>query len=307
MSEVVLVLSTDKLELPAILYEPPQKTKKVAIYLHGNGDSGVLYQTKLINTLGSELANKDIAFLALNNRGARYRKKLIISGSGEPGLEETVIGGAHYELIEDCVKDINGAIAFLEGRGFSEFYLLGFSTGANKICVYDKLEKNNKVSKYVHAGPGDDSGLFFNEIGEKKFYLSLKYAKQAIQSNKPIKIMPKYTGMNPFSAQSAFDILNPDGLYNNFPYFEATNKRLGTKKLFEEYAQITKPMFVVFGEFDEFTYTGGGTTKALELLKASTHKKAASKSDYKIILGTDHGFHGKEKELASSVAKWLQG
>lgn|SRR3989338_839143 len=303
--EFKLFTSTDSLELPGILYAPENATDKVAIYLHGNGDGGVFYQTKLVNALGEELTKKNIAFLALNNRGARYKKKLIVAGSGAPGQEEKILGGAHYELIDDCVKDIDGVIDALSADGYKEFYLVGFSTGANKICVYDKKAKHNKVSKYVHAGPGDDSGLFFNEIGEKNFWLSIKYAKKYIRKGEPHKVMPKYSGMHPFSAQSAFDILSPDGPYNTFPYFEATQKRLGKKKLFEEYKKITKPMLVVFGEFDEYTYTGGGTRKTLDLLRSITNKTALPKSDFQIVPGTDHGFHGKEKELAKSVAYWL--
>lgn len=259
--EAIILNSTDNLELPGILYSPEKTSKKAVIYLHGNGDSGVFYNIRKSNALGSELASQGIAFLAFNNRGARYKKKLIVAGSGEPGHEEHVMGGAHYELIEDCVKDINGAIEFLESKGFEEFYLLGFSTGANKICVYDQLVKRNKIAKYIHAGPGDDSGLFYNEIGEKRFKLSLQYAARMLRLGKPFKIMPKYSGMHPFSAQSAYDILDPDGPYNTFPYFEATTKRLGKKTLFKEYKNITKPQLVVFGEFDEYTYTGGGTKK----------------------------------------------
>lgn len=306
-TEIVLLNSTDKLELPGILYEPPEKTDKVAIYLHGNGDSGVFYQTRLINAIGKELAEKGVAFLAFNNRGARYKKKLVVADSGLPGQEDRVMGGAHYELIVDCVQDIDGAVAFLENRGFSEFYLLGFSTGANKICVYDRLAKHNKVTKYVHAGPGDDSGLFYNEIGQKRFNLSLKYARAVIKASHPLKVMPKYTGMHPFSAQSAFDIVDPNGAYNTFPYYEATARRLGKKPLFEEYKAITKPQLVIFGEFDEFTYTGGGTQATLDLLRSVTNKKSLAKSDFQIVPGTDHGFHGQEQELAGRVASWLAG
>lgn len=306
-TEALIIESTDHLELPGLLYTPAAQTRRVALYLHGNGDSGVFYQLKTVNALGAALAKEGIAFLAFNNRGARYKKRLIVAGSGTPGQEEKVMGGAHYELIEDCVKDIDGAITLLEQKGFKEFYIIGFSTGANKICVYDKLARQNKVSKYVHAGPGDDSGLFFNEIGEKHFKLSLSHAGQLIKAGKPDGVMPKYTRMHPFSAQSAYDILDPNGPYNTFPYFEATTKRLGDKPLFEEYKKITKPQLVLFGEFDEFTYTGGGTQACLDLLKSVTHKKSLPASEFKMIPHTDHGFHGQEEAMAKTVAGWLAG
>jgi pimeloyl-ACP methyl ester carboxylesterase len=297
--------STDKLVMPSLLYSPDSNCDKVAIFLHGNGDSGVFYKQEMVDTLGKTLAESGISFFAMNNRGSRYKKKLVVADSGISGEEKQVQAGVHYELIKDCVNDIDGAISTLEDRGYKELYLIGFSTGANKICVYDKLSTNNKVSKYIHAGPGDDSGLFYNEIGEKYFWESLKYAKKMIDDGRPVKVMPKYTKMNPFSAQSAFDILDPNGLYNTFPYYEYTNKRLGTKILFSEYAKITKPMLVVFGENDEFTYTGGGTESVLNILKSKTNKTIIDESDFKIIKNTDHGFHGKEKELARQISEWL--
>lgn len=304
-TELAIVESTDRLELPAVLYAPSKSTAKAAIFLHGNGDSGVFYNIRMVNALGAALTKKGIAFLALNNRGARLKKKLVIAGSGEPGQEERVMGGAHYEVIEDCVKDIDGAIKFLEQKGYREFYLIGFSTGANKICVYDHLTKRNKVKKYVLAGPGDDSGLYYSELGGRRFRRALRYAKRKIRSGKPLKVMPKYTGMRPFSAQSAYDILNPDGAYNTFPYYEATTKRLGKKPLFKEYKAITKPMLIIFGELDQFTYTGGGTRPVLELLERVMSPKARKNSAFELVSNADHSFHGQETEMAKRIASWL--
>jgi len=150
-----------------------------------------------------------------------------------------------------------------------------------------------------------DSGLFFNEIGEEKFNASLEYATQYLESD-PMRVMPEETGMHPFSVQSAYDILHPDAPYNTFPYFEATQKRMGTKPLFREYKAITKPQLVIFGDNDEFTYTGGGTQEVLALLESVTHPQSRKQSRFEIIEGTDHGFHGKEKELTQRIADWLR-
>lgn len=304
--EFVNYESTDRLVMPALLYSPDNNCDRVAIFLHGNGDSGVFYKQELVDILGKTLTNSGISLFAMNNRGSRYKKKLVVAGSGPAGAEDKVQAGVHYELIEDCVKDIDGAVNSLEEKGYKEFYLIGFSTGANKICVYDNLSNNNRVSKYVHAGPGDDSGLFYNEIGEEAFIASIEYARNAINNGNPNKVMPKYTKMHSFSAKSALDILDPDGPYNTFPYFEQTTKRLGKKELFKEYKKIKKPMLVIFGENDEFTYTGGGTSNVLEVLKSKTSKESLIKSDFKIIEETDHGFHGKETELAVKVSEWLK-
>jgi pimeloyl-ACP methyl ester carboxylesterase len=269
------------------------------------GDSGVFYNPTRTNALGEALACDGIAFLALNNRGAHNAKSLRIADDSLPEEERSFQGGTFFELIDDCVSDIDGAVSFLQAQGYDEFYLLGHSTGANKICAYNAKSETNIFSKYVLAGPGDDSGIFYTELGEEKFWNAIGSAKKAISSGKPLQIMPISSGMNPFSAQSALDILDPDGPYNTFPFYEATTRRLGKKPLFKEYSAITKPTLVVFGEADEFAYTVGSAAKALELLKSQVNPSILKKSDFKLIPSADHSFHGTEKEFAATVADWL--
>jgi len=301
----VSLLSSDKLKLPGLLYEPDKPTKKAAIWLHGMGDSGVFYNPERINALGKALTGKGIAMLAFNNRGAHGDKSLLIVDEALPEEERRYQAGTHYERIIDSVKDITGAVNFLKAQGFNEFYLLGHSSGANKICVYDAHAKHSPFSKYVLAGPGDDTGLWYNDLGKKKFWQALHYAEQAMLASNGEHIMPKYTGMYPFSAQAAADILNPDGNYNTFPLYEATTERLGKKPLFAEYANITKPLLVIYGENDEYTYTGGGTEAALAIFRDYTNKAALPHSSFVAIPETDHGFHGQERHFAETVASWL--
>lgn len=300
----VSFLSSDKLVLPGLLFTPNKKTKQVAIWLHGMGDNGIFYNPARINALGEALTNQGIALLAFNNRGAHNRKSLKIADETIPEEDRVYTGGTHYETIRECVDDIDGALVYLQEKGFSVPYLIGHSSGANKICVYHKYAKLNPVKKYVLAGPGDDSGLFYNELGPRRYTIALKYAQDKLKQ-KPKTTMPKYTGMHPFSAQAAFDILNPDGDYNNFPYYEATTHRLGTKQLFEEIRTFDRPTMVIFGEHDEYTYTAGSTAKALDLFRKYLPKELQTQCRYQSLPKTDHGFHGAERQFAEAVAKWL--
>lgn len=304
-TEFVSFLSTDKLKLPGLLFQPNHKTNKVAVYLHGMGDSGVFYTPEFVNELAQALAKSGTALLAFNNRGAHNRKKLKVIDDALPEEDRVYPGGTHYELIADCVKDIDGATVYLKERRFTTLYLVGHSTGANKICAYQVRTKSNPFSKYVLSGPGDDSGLFFNELGENKFKLALDYAKDAIKTGRALKIMPKYTGMYPFSAQAAIDIIDPNGDHNTFPYFEATTKRLGHKPLFAEYSRIDIPLLAIMGEFDEYAYTAGNSQQVLDLLKRHTNKSIGKNSAFELVAGADHSFRGFEPEFAHQVSSWL--
>lgn len=301
---LVSLLATDKVRLPGLLYEPKTPTKKAAIWLHGMGDSGVFYKPELMNALGEALTGQGIALLAFNNRGAHNSKSLKIADESLPEEDRRYQGGTHYELIADCVKDIDGAAKFLADKGYSELYLLGHSTGANKICAYHARAKQNPFKKYVLAGPGDDVGIFFQELGPKRFWQALKYAAKMVDKN-PLHTMPKYTGMYPFSAQSAWDILNPDGDYNTFPFYEALNERIGSKPLFDEYRKINKKTLVIIGKADEYAYTAGDADGALKLFMEHTSNAQLKHTDFVSVREADHSFHDREPEFAQKIRDWL--
>lgn len=301
---LVSLIATDGVKLPGLLYEPDKPTGKVAVWLHGMGDNGVFYSPTRMNALGEALTSKDIALLAYNNRGAHESKRLRLADDTLPEEERSYQGGTHYEKIADCVHDIDGAAQFLKDEGYKELYLLGHSTGANKICAYHVRATHNPFSKYVLAGAGDDAGLFFSELGAKRFWAALSYAAKNLKTE-PLKLMPKYSGMYPFSVQSAWDILNPDGDYNTFPFYEASTERLGKKPLFAEYEQIDRPTLVIFGAEDEYTYTAGGAGTALDLMMRHTSNAMLKQIDFALIPEADHSFHDCETEFANKVADWL--
>jgi pimeloyl-ACP methyl ester carboxylesterase len=298
-------LTTDNLSLPALLYQPDQKTKRAAVWLHGMGDNGVFYKPDRINALGDALTRRGVAFLAFNNRGAHNSKRLSIADESLPEEDRGYQAGTNYERIIDAVHDIDGAAKYLGQQGFTELYLLGHSTGANKICVYHVTSKSNPFSKYVLAGPGDDTGIFFSSLGPKKFWHALKYAAEAVTDGDGSKTMPKYTGMYPFSAQSAWDILNPDGDYNTFPFYEYAHERLGKKELFSEYKSIDRPTLVICGEADELMATAGGAEAALDILMKQASNQMLKKTDFMLIHDADHSFSDHEQEFADKVAEWL--
>lgn len=289
----------DHLTLPALLFQPNKKTTRLAIWLHGMGDNAVFYKPTLINCLAEQLSKNNIAFLAFNNRGAHNKKILRIKDSADH-----IIAGCHYEKIIDSIKDISAAVDLAKTLDYSNLFLIGHSTGANKILTYNyHIQADNPFSKYILLAPGDDTGLFFKELTEKKFHESFLYAKKLIEKDKPNKIMPKYTGLNPFSAQSAKDILDPDGDYNTFPYYEYLHHRIGHKQLFQELKSIKIPTKVIYGENDEFTSHIQGPENAIKILKENLLPK--NSFSFGIIKEANHSFNFHEKELSDTISTWL--
>jgi pimeloyl-ACP methyl ester carboxylesterase len=285
----------DGLTLPGLLYRG-KKDKAVVIYLHGNGSTSVFYDEENHQPLVSALAKKNISILYFNNRGAHIIKRLTVRRGKK---EERERFGMAYEKIKECVFDIDGAIAFLKKQGYKTFYLAGASTGANKICVYNYYKPKNNIKKYILLCGGDDTGIYYDVLGKKTFWKLLKEAKKKIKAKHGEEIIKEILPDLIFSYKGFYDIANPDGDYNCFPYYEMFRKvELSTRSLFRYFTSIKKPSLVVYGDHDEFVW--GDVSRAVAVLKGYRPE-----FDYRIIEGADHRFSNHGRELAKIIAEWL--
>lgn len=293
----IQIETSDGLTLPGLFYQV-KKSKKVAIWLHGNGTSSVFYNSDRYFAIAHELNKRGISFLTFNNRGANLIKR--INQKIGRKIEKNNFGTA-YEKIKDCVIDIDASIKFVNKLNYSEIYLMGHSTGANKICVYNHYKENNIVKKYILAGGGDDGGIYFDMLGKKDFFRLLELSKNKIKSGQGEALIAD-SALFPsviFSYQSFFDIAYPDGDYNIFPFNEViSNLKLSTKPLFGYFKDIEKPTLVIYGEKDEYAW--GDVNRVVNILK-----KYQPKFDYKIIKNADHSFYGRELDLAKTIGDWL--
>ena len=287
--------TSDGLTLPGLLYEA-KGSKRAVIFLHGNGSSSVFYEEKEYRDLPEALDKKGISILKFNNRGANIIKKLNISNGSE--IKRKAFGMA-FEKIKECVPDIDGAVKFLQKLGYKEFYLAGASTGANKICVYDHYKPKNIFKKYILISGGDDTGDYYSILEKKKFFKLLNEAKTKIKKGRGEELVKNLLSTEIFSYQGFYDIANPDGDYNTFPFSEAFGmSKISKKPLFRYFKSIDKPSIVIYGEKDEYVW---GNIKGV----ISTLKKYQPNFEYKVIKEADHGFTGKQKELANIIAGWL--
>lgn len=292
--EFIEFQTKDGLTLPGLLYRA--QGKSVVIYLHGNGSSSIFYDAAKNHTLVPALAKKNISILYFNNRGAHIIKKLYVRHGKE---EERKRFGMAYEKIKDCIIDIDGAISFLKKQSYRKFYLAGASTGANKICVYNFYKPKNNVEKYILLCGGDDTGIYYDMLGKEKFWKLLAKAKKKIKAKQGEGIINEMLSDNFFSYIGFFDIANPDGDYNIFPFYEVLRKvKLSTKPLFRHFKSIKRPTLVIYGDQDEYAW--GNVPKIVKILK-----NYRPELDYRIIKGADHGFKNHEEELAEMVANWL--
>lgn len=292
--------ATDGIDLAGLLYEPRRPAKRAAVFLHGTGGASV-FDSKRTNVLAEELVGRGIAFLPFNNRGAHLVRRL---RGRRGGRSRSRAGGSAHELIRDCVRDIDGAARFLRSRGYRELFLIGHSTGANKIAVYDHYKSRNPFRKYVLLAGGDDTGMSYAAMGPSRFGAALEKSKAMIAAKLGDGIVPPRIAPLMISWRSLRDMINPDGDYNVFPFYEVMcGIRLSRKPRFRYVRGIRKPALYVYGDRDEFCFDD--VSGCVRILADALGAKP--NAELVIMEDANHGFSGHEHELGQLVAEWLIG
>src|SRR5262249_36077920 len=181
------------------------------------------------------------------------------------------LGGAAFERIRDCVPDIEGAVRELRRRGYRELYLAGHSTGANKIAVYDRLKPRNRFRRYVLVAGGDDTALVY----DKRL---LAKARDMIRSRRGNELMRGRL----MTWRAYHDMANPHGDYNVFA------------SPWRQIKRIRKPSLYIYGDRDEY---------APDVAALAEH--VGPSAEIVVLEDTDHGFTGRETEIAQLISDWL--
>lgn len=291
--------ATDGVELPGLLYEPGRKTKRALLWLHGTGGASV-FDTRRTNLMAEVFVANGYAFLPFNNRGAHVLKRL---RKGRGVRSRSIPGGSAHERIRDCVQDIDGALAFLRDRGYTEVVAIGHSTGANKLALYDSLKKRNPLRSMVLVAGGDDTGMLYLQLGAKRFAAALAKARERCRGDEADELVPSSLSRIPLSWRAFYDMANPDGDYNVFPFLEALNDvKLGRKLLFRHLRNLSRPVLFVYGDEDEYLY--GDPSGCVSMLARNIGERQPA--DLVMLQGADHGFSGFEADLAETICSWLE-
>ena len=286
--------ATDSVLLAGMLFEPRlRKRRQAVVFLHGTGGASVFEAPRTL-PLAEEFVARRFTYFPFNNRGAQVIRRLRSRTSME------LLGGMAHELIRDSIDDIDGCVRFLRGAGYRDVTLVGHSTGANKIAVYNFYKPRNAVTRYVLLAGGDDVGLMYERLGARRFQSVLQHARARRRSD---ELAPSSIYGLPMSWRSLHDMINPDGDYNVFPFLEAwKGVRLSRKPLFRHVKSIRKPTLVIYGENDEYCF--GDVARCVRVLADAVGPRTNFESV--VMAGATHGFGGYERELARLIADWIE-
>lgn len=288
LTRVVRFEATDGVGLAGLLFEPKRRTTRAIVWLHGTGGASV-FESSRTNRLAAAFIDAGIAYFPFNNRGATLMKHL----DGKPR------GGMAYERIGECIFDIDGAVRELRRRGYRELTLIGHSTGANKVAVYDHYKPRNRVKNYVLLAGGDDTGMIYDQLGPRRHAAALAKARALRNSD---ALVPPSISQSVMSWRAWYDMANPDGDYNVFPFLEVLRGvKLSRKARFRYVRNIRKPALILYGDRDQYLY--GDVSRCVEILAGAIGPKP--NIELAIMEDADHGFGGRENELARVILDWL--
>ena len=282
--------TADDVSLAGLLFEPRRTSTSAAIFIHGTGGSSV-FESKRTARLGEAFNVAGVAWFPFNNRGSQVARR---AGTG--------LGGFAFERIRDCVLDLDAAIGVLRRRGYRDITLIGHSTGANKIAVYNHHKPRNFAKRFVLLGGGDDTGLLYKQLGAARYRRSLLKARAQIRARRGEEIVPPEVSRLPMSWRSFYDMANPDGDYNVFPFLEVMERvRLSRRPRFRYLRELKKPSLFLYGENDEYCF--GDVSRCVSILDDALGPKP--NVELAILADADHGFSGKEDELAEVIVRWM--
>jgi len=124
-----------------------------------------------------------------------------------------------------------------------------------------------------------------------------------IRAKRGEELVPRALYGLPMSWTAFYDMANPDGDYNVFPFLEVMRDvRLGRKPRFRHLLRIRKPSLFLYGEYDEYCYDDVPRCVAIldEALGPRPNVELA------IMKDANHGFTGMEEELGETIVNWME-
>lgn len=225
--------TADNERLHGLLFTPQNQPSDLALVLvHGVAMN--FYLPPLV-TFGQEFATRGFHSFVINTRGHDW-----ISRAGNL----TKFGGSAYEILEDCLPDLDGALAYLNEQGYRRFVFIGHSLGAIKTIIYQGTRRRADVVGIVSCSAPRQ---FYSERAARQpgFREVIDKAETLIAEGKADELLSIGVGATPgiFSARTHVNKYGRDDNNDCRPYAQhlgcALLALVGSEepKFFYEYAQ----------------------------------------------------------------------
>lgn len=283
------IITQDNLIHQGIFAEPEKKGKKALLWVHGL--TGKFYgDVPLMNMLAGGCVSSGLGFASFNTRGHDMIANIsTVDAHDSSGNGHKTIG-AGYEKFEECIFDIEAAVAFLVRQGFSKVIIAGHSSGANKAAYYAaKNQSDRSVAGVVLAGPMSDR--LATQQDKEAYEKNITMLTMLRDEGKGDTLLTK-AGWFPMTADRAWSLIAPNTPEDVFNYGDSV-------RVLSVVSGIRVPLLVIFSGSDEHADRPVADIK-------KTFDANITNPQYRsmIIPDTTHGYEGKEKEFVSEVVTW---
>jgi acetyl esterase/lipase len=245
-----------------------------------------------MNTLTERLVSDSCCVLHFSNRGHDIISRVKKIDNRKKSGKTSFYGGAAHEVFTDCVDDIQGAIEFARSNGAKKIFLIGHSTGCQKITYFlSKKSSLSYITGVILISPLSDFAGSINKMGIATYEQLLKLSITYIQMGTPHTLLPDTLSPEPIDAQRFLSLYTPMSEEEIFSYVDSSRPSL--------FSKIHYPLLVLFGEHDEFADRPIGDIVSW----FDTHHNSIQYQST-IIKGADHGLTDKEKEAIAKITAW---
>lgn len=263
--------TVDNERLYGLLFTPPDgKSDLGLIMVHG---VAMNFYLPPLFIFGQELASRGYPCFVINTRGHDW-----ISRSGNL----TKFGGSAYEMIEDCLFDLDGALDFLAGHRYRRFVLVGHSLGAIKSIIYQGSRRRSEVAGVVSCSAPKQ---FYSErVARQPQYRKLiEQAEMMVAEGRGEELMSIAVGATTgiFTARTHLNKYGKDDRNDCRPH--ANN--LGCPLL---------------------AFVGGAEPKFFHEYGQEIVAAAGAAASYKLVEGANHFYNRHTGVTIEIIHEWLQ-
>jgi pimeloyl-ACP methyl ester carboxylesterase len=259
----------DNERLHGLLFTPPKTRSDLALVLiHG---VAMNFYLPPLSLFGQELAQLGYHSLVMNTRGHDW-----IARAGNL----TKFGGSAYEVLEDCLPDLDGALRFLTEQGYRRFVLIGHSLGAIKSIIYQGTRQRTDIVGIVSCSAPRQ---FYSERAARQpaFKEVIERAEALIAQGKGGELLSVAVGSAPgiFTARTHVNKYGKDDRNDVRPYAK----------------MVGCPLLVLVGSAEPKFFH----QYAQEIADAAEH------GTYTLVQGANHFYSRQTQEFVQIIAGWL--
>lgn len=260
------------------------------VHIHGMSGNG--YENYFLDRLREMYAKHGISLFTIDTRGRGIVSSFWQGGEIDSWGEGTKLGGSCFEIFEESVADIQGAIDYLKTFGKAKFILQGHSLGGSKVVNYLVTQNKADIIGAVLLAPTDMVGWASTDPNHQTY---LQKAKDLVAQGKGTELVGAQCWLDktPLSAQTYPTICEAGTAVDIY------GEREGGALL----GRVGVPTIIPYGDDDiGIKKYDGSMDKWVERV----NKIKAADAEIAVIDGASHSYKNHEQELTDAVERFVK-